>query len=123
MLNSTVSQKELFITFLLLIFSDVSKQLTGEESQTKKFDVKPRSQKPTGIDGVCSQIHPVTITTMPVWHEVRKQRNLDNLLKRVVTTVIALTFLAMKHFLIKVCMQFFRHNVTTHLINYSIMQT
>lgn len=104
MLNSTVSQKELFITFLLLIFSDVSKQLTGEESQTKKFDVKPRSQKPTGIDGVCSQIHTVTITTMPVWHEVRKQRNLDNLLKRVVTTVIALTFLAMKHFLIKVCM-------------------
>ena len=104
MLNSTVSQKELFITFLLLIFSDVSKQLTGEESQTKKFDVKPRSQKPTGIDGVCSQIHPVTITTMPVWHELRKQRNLDNLLKRVVTTVIALTFLAMKHFLIKVCM-------------------
>ena len=104
MLNSTVSQKELFINFLLLIFSDVSKQLTGEESQTKKFDVKPRSQKPTGIDGICSQIHTVTITTMPVWHEVRKQRNLDNLLKQVVTTVIALTFLAIQYFLIKVCM-------------------
>lgn len=104
MLNSTVSQKELFINLLLLIFSDVSKQLTGEESQTKKFDVKPRpSQKPTGIDGICSQIHTVTITTMPVWHEVRKQGNLDNLLKKIVTPVIALTFLAIKYFLIKVC--------------------
>lgn len=40
---------------------------------------------------------------MPVWHEVRKQRNLDNLLKKIVTTVIALTFLAIKYFLIKVC--------------------
>lgn len=60
--------------FLILIFYDVSKS-TGKVKVRKSDDKARPSQKPARTDSICSQIHTVTITSLPVWQEVGKQKN------------------------------------------------